>query len=446
VRPEDADLAWAGATGELEDLQAGAVTWLRRAAQLAIGRFEIDDGLALLHRALPLESDVAARVALWREIGRANVFKFDGEAFWTAMQNSLEGSDQATAADTYSLLAFHTATRAAMWKRRPDRKLIKGWIERALELSEAETAARARAMIARTYFGPEGYGDAAQPASELADRLGDMELRSWAWGARQEAAFALGDYEEAFAWARRRFDIVPELTDPDHIALIYMFGLDACIVTGRLEEARRIVEAHDEVTRSLTPHHRMHAVEVLIVVEHAAGRWTLVRDFTPRAETAVAANIATPCVSSAVSLLSCALANVQLGNDQEARRLERTADDLGMEGYGRVLDPLRVEIAVARGAPTEVERLLGELGPRGLDDPDGLIARLGALVALGRRTEIEDEAPTAMKPGTYLEPFALRALGFARNDEGLIAQAVQSFEAMGLAWHAAETRDLLRRV
>jgi hypothetical protein len=48
-----------------------------------------------------------------------------------------------------------------------------------------------------------------------------------------------------------------------------------------------------------------------------------------------------------------------------------------------------------------------------------------------------------LKPKTYLEPFALRALGFARKDDGLIAQAIQRFEAMGLDWHAAETRKLL---
>jgi class 3 adenylate cyclase/tetratricopeptide (TPR) repeat protein len=455
VRPEDVDLAWAGTAGELEDLRASALTWLPRAAELAIGRFEIDDGLALLHRALHLEPEEAARAALWRAVGRANVFKFDGEAFWLAMQNSLEGSDRATAADTYSQLAFHTATRAAMWKRRPDRALIEGWIERALDLSDTETPARARALIASTYFDPETFAEAAQQASELADRLDDMELRSWAWAARSETAFARGDYDEAFAWAQRRFDIVPELTDPDHIALIYMFSLDSCIALGRLDEARRIAEAHDEVTRSLTPHHRMHAVGLLLNVEQAAGRWTMVRDLTSRTEAAVAANIATPCVSNAASLLRCALANVRLENDREALRLERGAEDLGMEGYDLALNPIHVEIAIARGDLAEVERKLSEWSPGGghqtprsrsasFGDIDGLIARLNALVALGRRTEIEGEAPTALKPGTYLEPFALRALGFARRDDVLIEQAIQRFEAMGLAWHAAETRNLRR--
>jgi hypothetical protein len=51
-----------------------------------------------------------------------------------------------------------------------------------------------------------------------------------------------------------------------------------------------------------------------------------------------------------------------------------------------------------------------------------------------------------LKPKSYLEPFALRALGFARHDDGLISQAIQRFEAMGLDWHAAETKKLLSPV
>jgi class 3 adenylate cyclase len=442
VRPDDVDLAWAGEEGELAELRARALAWLRRAAELAIGRFEIDEGLALLHRALELERDEADRAALWREVGRANVFKLDGEAFWTAMLNSLEGTtDRATIADTYSILAFQTATRAAMWKRRPDRELIAGWIDRAFELSEPDAPARARALIARTYFDPERSGEAAREASDLADRLGDIELRSWAWGARSEAAYSRGDYHEAFDWVRRRFAIVPTLTDPDHIALIYLFGLPACLATGRFQEARQISKAHDEVTSNLTPHHRMHAAWLLINVEVAGGCWDVVHNLTSRAESAVAANIATPCASNVRSLLDCALANVYLGNEQEARRLERSAEDLGMEGYS--FDAAYVEIAIARGDLTELERRLSEWSPEGFWDDVGLIARLNALVALERRAEIEEEAPAMLKPKTYLEPFALRALGYARGDDALIRLAIERFEAMGLDWHASKTRGLI---
>ncbi|MEO8292710.1 MAG: adenylate/guanylate cyclase domain-containing protein [Actinomycetota bacterium] len=442
VRPDDVDLAWAGEEGELAELRARALTWLRRAANLAIGRFEIDDGLALLHRALDLEPEEAERVELWREVGHANVLKFDGEAFWTAMQESLPGSDRATAANTYSELAFHTATRAAMWQRRPDPELVQRWTERALELSEPDAPARARALIARIYSDPERFGEEAPEAGELVERLGDIELRSWAWQARAWTVYSRGDYEEAFTWNRRRFDLVPQLTDPDHIALIFFSGCNASLAAGRLDQARSDAEAHDAITSTLTPHHRLHAVGKLIELEVASGRWERVRDLTPRGEEAVAANIATPCLFNEWSLLGCALASVRLGDEHEARRLEQSAEDLGMEGYDAEFDPVRIEIAIARGDLAKVERKLDEWSPGGFEDVEGLVARLNALVALERRVEIEREAPALSKPKTYLEPFALRALGFARGEDGLFQRAIERFESMGMQWHAAEARTL----
>jgi len=47
-----------------------------------------------------------------------------------------------------------------------------------------------------------------------------------------------------------------------------------------------------------------------------------------------------------------------------------------------------------------------------------------------------------LRPGTYLEPFALRALGAVREDDLLIEQAVDRFDAIGLNWHAEQSRKL----
>jgi hypothetical protein len=52
------------------------------------------------------------------------------------------------------------------------------------------------------------------------------------------------------------------------------------------------------------------------------------------------------------------------------------------------------------------------------------------------------KAAPVLHPGTYLEPFALRALGLIREDETLVARAAERFEALGLGWHAARTRGL----
>jgi len=65
VIPEDVDLAWPGREREAEELRAKAVWWSRRAAELAIGRYEIDQGLALLHQARP--GNQSAR----RDVGQA---------------------------------------------------------------------------------------------------------------------------------------------------------------------------------------------------------------------------------------------------------------------------------------------------------------------------------------------------------------------------------------
>jgi class 3 adenylate cyclase/energy-coupling factor transporter ATP-binding protein EcfA2 len=442
VRPEDVDLAWSDRPEELSALRTRALEWLQRAAELAIGRFEIDEGLSLLDRALDIETDEGRRAELWRVVAQANVYKMDGEAFWTAMLHSLEGApDRDAEADAYSILAFHTATRSAMWKRRPDHELIAGWIERASALSDPGSPARARALIARGYLDPDEEGDAAREATDLAERLDDVELRSWAWGARLEDALARGEYEEAYAWARRRFDLAPALDDPDHIALIYLFGLPAVYATARLDEAAEIVRAHDEVTATLTPHHRMHAAHLVVDLEQVLGRWESVRALTDRAEAAVAANATTPCSTNVFALLTCALANVHLGDDAEARRLERAADDIGMEGYR--FDAPHVEIAAARGDLDAIEGILERWRPDGFWDYDGLVAWMNGLIALDRGEQIEAEVPPFLKPGTLVEPYAERALGAARRDESLIRRAAERFEELGLAWHAEDTRRLL---
>jgi hypothetical protein len=75
--------------------------------------------------------------------------------------------------------------------------------------------------------------------------------------------------------------------------------------------------------------------------------------------------------------------------------------------------------------------------------PSGIAARLDAIAALRDRALAEEEATQLLKPGTYVEPFALRALGIVREDEKLIAQADERFKALGLDWYREQTKALL---
>ena len=75
--------------------------------------------------------------------------------------------------------------------------------------------------------------------------------------------------------------------------------------------------------------------------------------------------------------------------------------------------------------------------------PGPVAATLDALAALRERAWIETEVEGLLEAGTYLRPFARRALAIAREDEALLAQAQEDFAALGLEWHAAQTDALL---
>jgi class 3 adenylate cyclase len=445
VRPEDADLAWPGEESELARLRGKALLWLESAAQFAMRRYEIEDTLELLHRALSLRPDEEAQARLWRAVGKANALKFDGEAFWTAMQNSLKVcTNKATCADTYSELAFQTAIRSAMWAKRPERELVGGWIEQALALSGPESVSRAKALIARSFW-DRNTPEAAREASELAERSGDIALRSYAWGAQGAVAFGAGDFESALRWSQRRLNVLGEISDPDHVADIYEIAIPSCCANARFAEARRLAAEHDAIVAPLSDHHRVHGIAVLLEVEEACGGWNRILELTERTKAAVEANLATPCIRNARSLLVTALAAAYAGDDQTARHCERRADEVATEGYEFVLAAPRTWLALLRGELDEVDGLEPIDLARGQTwyALPAAAARLDALAALKERSLVERDAPALLRAGTYLEPFALRALGAVREDDALIQRAVNRFEAIGLEWHAGQSRKLL---
>jgi class 3 adenylate cyclase len=445
VRPEEADLAWAGEQEELARLREKALLWLERAAQFAMQRYEIEDTLALLHRALSLQLDEQAQAGIWRAVGKANALKFDGEAFLTAMPNSLKVcSNKATCADTYSELAFQTAIRSSMWAKRPDRELVRSWIEQALELSEPESDSRAKALIARSFW-ERNTPEAAGEAIELAQRSGDIELQSYALGARGAVAFGEGDFESALAWSQRRLNLVDQISDPDHLADIYEIAIPSCCANTRFSQARRLAVEHDAIVEPLSDHHRVHGIAVQLEVEEACGGWNRIVELTERTDAAVRANLATPCIRNARSLLLTALAAAYTGDHETARHYERLADEVATEGYDFVLAAPRTWLALLRGEFDRLERVEALDLARGQTwyALPAAAARLDALAALKERSLVERDAPPLLQPGTYLEPFALRALGAVREDDLLIEQAVDRFAAMGLEWHAEQSRRLL---
>jgi class 3 adenylate cyclase len=437
VRPEDLDLAWPGREGQAERLRVKAVWWSRRAAELAIGRYEIDQGLTLLHRALRLESGPPQQAEIWQRIGHACALKFDGQGCWQAMQKALDVGGPS--AGVYAELALQTVLRAGMWIQEPDWALVEQWCRQALELAEEGSVSQGKALAALSSLTDDE--PAGRSAMAIAERLGDLELRCISLIAVSEVADGARDFDLACAVIKELLALLPELPNPDVRSRALFSAVFAYLRAGKLDAAARASVRLAEAAAGLTPHHRLHGAGTQIMVAALTGRWDEVHTKAAEAERAVDANLAaaTPCLLNVCTLLNCAAGRVLTGDEDEAHRLEAKAYGIGVEGYRRWLDPPKIRLALAR-------HKLGELAQ--LASPESTLveppsAFLDALVALGDRERIEAEAPKWLQEGTFGEPFALRALGIARGDRTLLERALERFEAMELSWHAEQTRQLL---
>jgi hypothetical protein len=262
-------------------------------------------------------------------------------------------------------------------------------------------------------------------------------------------ALDAGRYEEARDWGRRRLELLDAVPDPDLRADIIQTPIRSAIATGHFEEARELARRTDEQTGPLTPHHRVHGVSMLVEVEELLGCWDTIASHEERIRRVVAANAGTPCTRNARSLLLVGLAYAYLGADDDSRRLEQEADELGMRNR-HVVDSVRLRLALER----DERELAEELAARLLVD-DGWYSRghgtslatlttvMDALSALGRRELVEEQVAPLLGRSAYVDPFVLRALGLVREDPEALADALGRFDALGLGWHAERTRALL---
>jgi class 3 adenylate cyclase len=448
VRPEDADLAWAGEEAERERLEARAVEWLSHAADGAIARYELDEAIALLRRALELAP--SDRIwAVWLQIGRAAGLKFDAEAFWTSMHEAIEAAPtDAIKAQVSADLAFETLMRSGMWRTRPGTELVGPAIERALAFAERSSPARAKALVAQAFLSPDLHGPSRE-AHAIAERLDDPLLLSYALDAERAVAVNDGDYERAWAVSLERVELLNRITDPDAQADVFQTLVGLAVATGHFERASEFARRHDEIARGLTPHHDVHAVAGLVELRELLGHWDELRSLEERLRTAVAANVETQCTQAARSLLVCAIGAECLGDHEGAARLEAEADALGLPGR-HVLDAPRLRLALLRGdldrANELLDTLLTGVGWYGRGHWTAfatLLTKIEAAGVLGRRDLFEALTERLVRPGPYLSLLIQRADGLLRGDAGALDAAAEGFARLGLDWHADQTAELV---
>jgi hypothetical protein len=349
VRPEVLDLAWSGREGQAAALRGKAVWWSRRAAELAIGRYEIDQGLALLNQAVGLETDPRDQAGLWQRIGHACALKYDGEGFWQAMHKALEIGGPS--AEVYAELALQCSLRAGMWVQQPDWALVDGWIQQAMELAEEGSLTQGKALAALAMNADDE--SASRSALAIAERLGDQELRCTMLHNIAYTALLTGDFDQACTLMDEVMALLPGLPNPDVCSTALMSAVFIYLKSGRLVTAARASEQAAWASAGATPHHRVHAAAWQLILASATGRWDQVQDRAAEAEQVVDANLAagTPCCLDVSILLNCATGRAQAGEEDEARRLEAKANGLGMEGgrwYQGWFEPPKIRLALAR--------------------------------------------------------------------------------------------------
>jgi class 3 adenylate cyclase/tetratricopeptide (TPR) repeat protein len=439
VRPEDVDVAWPAGGDELAALQTKAVMWLTRAGEAAMSRYELKDAVTLFERALPLADDKAR---LWRRIARAHALNYDGDALMYAFERALElTEDDRELSETYAELAFESALRGGMWKRRPSEQVVDEWTSRALAHVTPRSAEHVKTLVARAMGGLPDGDEAAALALELAEELGEPSLQSAARDACGVNAFRDGDFERAYALETSRFQLRDQLGDPDQVHDLYLSTIPTANATGRLDEARRLATELIEVVADLTPHHRLHGVANLIELEELKGTWDAILALEDATVAAVEANRDTPCVRNGRSLFVCAIARELAGDRERSAELEALATEFAAEGHGGAIATPRARLAIARGSLDVLEILADEAWLRRqtwFALPSAAV-RLDVFAIIGSVADIEGSfAP----PGSYVEPFAVRALGVAKGDEALLADADRGFRALGLDWHAEQTTHL----
>jgi class 3 adenylate cyclase len=152
--PAIADLAWSDEEARTAELRDRAIRWLRRAAALAVGRYEIHEAVSLLEEALVLAGDDSLRTDLLLDAARACRLRYDTDGFRAALEQALSlDPPAAVSAEIHSQLALR-GSMPELWREPPSIEAIDGWAQRALSLAEPGSRAHAMSLTAQARARP----------------------------------------------------------------------------------------------------------------------------------------------------------------------------------------------------------------------------------------------------------------------------------------------------
>jgi hypothetical protein len=301
-------------------------------------------------------------------------------------------------------------------------------------------------LIARVFWSREGGPDDAVEAEQLARADGSVALLSAATRAEGYAGIKTLDFQRGYEATKEAIELLDERYDREESAEGHEQLVLAAVALGRIEEARALVDRQEALARALSPHHQVHAVALAVEAAGVFGEWDRMRGLLDLGEERIEANLATPCGRHANITMLQAIAHAQAGDADEAHRLESLAQARTRNTASSFVRPLHAQLALARG---DMDAALGWI-PEAFDADlarrwwwfamPATITYLDVHSAAGLRDNIEAAAARVVEEGCpILQPFAMRALGRVRNDEGLVREAAAVFRELGLAARERET-------
>jgi hypothetical protein len=428
--PAIADLAWSDEEARTAELRDRAIWWLRRAAALAVGRYEIHEAVSLLEEALVLAGDDSLRTDLLLDAASACRLRYDTDGFRAALEQALSlDPPAAVSAEIHSQLALR-GSMPELWREPPSIEAIDGWAQRALSLAEPGSRAHAMSLTAQARARPGCGRDLADQALALADRIGDPALVATAIQTRIDVAIAQGARDEARRLMARALQVVPATGDPYEREGVLLYAAIVYAQDGRIAKARRLAAEHDVLASRLSPHQEVHGVGLDLIVETATGEWEAARAERPRR----GRDRRQPRHTMPVQLAGA------VDGSARPRPAGRRAGGPSARGAGAGRRRgQRPRLARARHAATHAVAWRPRCSRAAAGRPRGRQVRRLLRRNPARRTRSRGR-PRGRRTRGAASARARRLRSAVRGERTLLEQAAAAFDGLGLAFFAAETR------
>jgi class 3 adenylate cyclase len=446
---------------ELPAVRRDAVSWLRRAAERAMGAAASSEAATHLEAAIELAGSLELP-ALYEQLGDTNLrgdLMADAyrRSFELARENGLDADAQLRSVS--KLLMQYTRNQGAVAVR-PTLDDIHRLRDdgRALIPHASDQEAIARFLIAEAFlpFWAPGAGDpteavdAARLGLSIAERLDDATLTS----AALDALTALADtWAEANQHALRRLTFEERLPLAERLDA-HAVGAWTAAMLGRLDEAASLAESGLAVVQpGQAPTFALHIAVWRAYALRLRGRWEELEHVGAQALELWAATGREAAGFAIRGFIDCLLvARARRDTEAAARYQSTVADILDRFPLDHPTRRLTVFLdpsgATAAGYLADHDVVLGELGVLGRGDyaerAIAICSDHGWRLPEKELTALRDEA--RRRGAVLLEAQLLRAIGLATGDAGALRSALTTYEACAAAPYVARTKIELGRL